>query len=118
MAALEAAKYTSYYRQLFEELGFATSNPMTLYMDNKAGIDLAYNVYYNPEHHRRTKHITRRHFFIRELVKDQSITVPYISSADNIAEFFNKILSNKDFFRLRLLRSYPTRTSSAYAISS
>jgi len=65
--------------------------------DNKAAINLAYN----PEHHRRTKHITRRHFFIRELVEDQSITVPYTPSADNIADFFTKILSNKDFFRLR-----------------
>jgi len=97
MAASEAAKSTSYYRQLFEELGFATPDPTTIYMDNKAAIDLAYN----PEHHRRTKHITRRHFFIRELVEDQSITVPYIPSADNIADFFTKILSNKDFFRLR-----------------
>ena len=85
MAASEAAKSTSYYRQLFfEELGFATLNPTTIYMENKAAIDLAYN----PEHHRRTKHITRCHFFIRELVEDQSITVPYIPSADNIADFF------------------------------
>jgi len=97
MAASEAAKSTSYYRQLFEELGFATPEPTTTYMDNKAAIDLAYN----PEHHRRTKHITRRHFFICELVEDHSITVPYIPSADNIADFFTKILSNKDFFRLR-----------------
>jgi len=96
MAASEAAKSTSYYRQLFEELGFAAPGPTTVYMDNKAAIDLAYN----PEHHRRTKHITRRHFFIRELVEDQSITVPYIPSADNVADFFTKILPNKDFFRL------------------
>jgi len=95
MAASEAAKSTSYYRQLFEKLGFATPGPTTIYMDNKAAIDLAYN--YNPEHHRRTKHITRRHFFIRELVEDQSNTVSYIPSADNIADFFTKILSNKDF---------------------
>ena len=98
MAASKAAKSTSYYhRQLFEELGFAPPGPTTVYMDNKAAIDLAYN----PEHHGRTKHITRRRFFICELVKDQSITVPYIPSAENVADFFTKILSNKDFFRLR-----------------
>ena len=101
MAALEAAKSTSYYRQLFEELGFATLNPTTIYMDNKAAINLAYN----PEHHRRTKHITRRHFFIRELVEDQSITVTYISHSPITSRTF-------------LLRSYPTRTSSASATSS
>jgi len=96
MDASEAAKSTSNYRQLFEELGFAAPGPTTIYMDNKAAIDFAYN----PEHHRAWD-ITRRHFFIRKLVEDQSITVPYIPSADNVADFFTKILSNKDFVRLR-----------------
>jgi hypothetical protein len=39
---------------------------MELFVDNKSAIDLAYN----PEHHQRTKHIARRHFYIRDLVED------------------------------------------------
>ena len=39
---------------------------LDLYVDNKSAIDLAYN----PEHHQKTKHIARRHFYVRELVEE------------------------------------------------
>ena len=48
-------------------------------MDNQAGRELAYN----PEHHAKTKHIQRRHFFVRELVEDFRVTVPFVRSQDN-----------------------------------
>ena len=38
-------------------------------MDNQAGIAIAHN----PELHTKTKHIARRHFFIRELVEEQRL---------------------------------------------
>ena len=63
-----------------------SKEPTRLYVDNKAAIDLAYN----PEHHERTKHIARRHFFIREKVEDLDIVVPFIATADNLGDFFTK----------------------------
>eukprot|EP00965_Chrysotila_dentata_P080917 2670793-Pleurochrysis_carterae.AAC.1 len=66
-------------------------------MDNKSAIDLAYN----PEHHQRTKHIHRRHFFVREKVESHDITVPFVKSADNMADFFTKPLPSRMFFPLR-----------------
>ena len=48
-------------------------------MDNQAGIAIAYN----PELHTKTKHIARRHFFIRELVEEQRISVPFVKTTDN-----------------------------------
>ena len=66
-------------------------------MDNQAGRDLAYN----PEHHQKTKHIERRHFYVRELVEDGRIVVPFVRSADNIADFSTKPLPSKTFFRFR-----------------
>eukprot|EP00965_Chrysotila_dentata_P002598 84930-Pleurochrysis_carterae.AAC.1 len=66
-------------------------------MDNKSAIDLAYN----PEHHQRTKHIDRRHFFVREKVETHDITVPFVKSADNMADFFTKPLPPRVFFQLR-----------------
>eukprot|EP00965_Chrysotila_dentata_P009736 317022-Pleurochrysis_carterae.AAC.1 len=39
-------------------------------MANKSATDLAYN----PEHHQRSKHIDRRHFFVREKVESFDIT--------------------------------------------
>ena len=66
-------------------------------MDNTAAIDLAYN----PQHHKRTKHIARRHFFIRECVEGMKLTVPYVRSAENLADFFTKPLGARVFFALR-----------------
>eukprot|EP00965_Chrysotila_dentata_P000083 2917-Pleurochrysis_carterae.AAC.2 len=63
-------------------------------MDNMSAIDLAYN----PEHHARTKHIDRRHFFIRERDESLGITVPFILSAANVANFFTKLLPPRRFF--------------------
>ena len=97
MAGSETAKSVSYYRQLLEELGFPPSGPTELGMDNKAGIDLAYNA----EHHDRTKHIERRHLFIREMVENFKISVPYVRTAENIADFFTKALAAGDFYRFR-----------------
>ena len=74
-----------------------SSEPATLRVDNQAAIDLAYN----PEHHSKTKHIARRHFFVRDLVEERVIKVRFVKSHDNLADFFTKVLKPKDFFRLR-----------------
>ena len=66
-------------------------------MDNQGARDLAYN----PEHHERTKHIERRHFFIRECVEDGKLTVPFVRTDDNLADFLTKPLPASRFFALR-----------------
>ena len=97
MAASEAAKEAVYLSRFVSELGLGDDKPTALYVDNKAARDLAYN----PEHHDRTKHIERRHFYVRELVEEMRIVVPYVKTADNIADFFTKSLSPKMFFPMR-----------------
>jgi hypothetical protein len=97
MAASEAAKEAVYLSSLANELGAHDGSPLELHVDNKAAIDLAYN----PEHHQRTKHIARRHFYVRELVEDFQISVPFVASADNLADFFTKPLVAKVFFPMR-----------------
>jgi len=97
MAGSETAKCIMYYRMLLDELGHPCDLPTKCFIDNTAARDLAYN----PEHHKRTKHIERRHFFIRELVERLVLCVPFVKSKDNKADFFTKIFSPGDFFRLR-----------------
>ena len=97
MAASEAAKEGLYLRRFLAEFGCSTEAPTPLCVDNQAARDLAYN----PEHHTRTKHIERRHFFIRETVESHELTVPFVRSADNLADFFTKPLSAAVFFPLR-----------------
>ena len=97
VAASEAAKEAKYYREFAAELGFPQTQPTPLLVDNTAAINLSYN----PEHHNRTKHIDRRHFYVRELVEDHVLHVQYVNSADNLADFFTKALPPRQFFKLR-----------------
>ena len=100
VAASEAAKEAIYLDRLYDELGFKeSSEPMQLALDNKAAIDSAYN----PENHSRTKHIDRRHYFVRELVEEGRLVVPFVATADNYADFFTKPLKPVRFFHLRNL---------------
>ena len=97
MAASEAAKEAVHLGAFMSEVDERLDSALELSVDNKAAIDLAYN----PEHHQRTKHIERRHFFIRELVEAGRIVVPFVSSADNLADFFTKPLAADVFFAMR-----------------
>ena len=48
------------------------------------------------------KHVERRHFFVRDMVEEFELTVPYIATDDNIADFFTKpFKSAKKFRRMR-----------------
>ena len=98
MAASEAAKEAVYLDRLLSELELKpNSSPVQLSLDNKAAIDSSYN----PENHSRTKHIERRHYFIRELVEANQIVVPFVPSDANLADFFTKPLKPSKFFPMR-----------------
>ena len=77
-------------------LGFKMS-PTNLYGDNNGSIAISKN----PQSHQKTKHIERRHFFIREVVESGKIVVPFVCSADNLADFFTKGLDGPTFFSMR-----------------
>jgi len=89
-AAKEVIFLRKYTRGLVPSLG---SGPTILSTDNKAARDLSYN----PEHHDRSKHVERRHFFIRDMVEAQEIVVPLVNTHDNDADFFTKPLPPKRF---------------------
>ena len=97
MAASEAAKEAVYLREFLRELGFGGKKPTKLYCDNQGAVDLAYN----PEHHQKTKHIDRRHFYVRELVERCQLEVPYVKTAENLGDFFTKPLAVETFRTLR-----------------
>ena len=97
MAASEAAKEAVYLSGFLDELGEPRDGPIELGVDNTGARDLAYN----PEHHAKVKHIEHRHFFVREMVENMRIRVPYVNTADNMADFFTKALSPKSFIPMR-----------------
>ena len=93
-AAKDVVHLRKFVRGLVPSIG---SEPTVLSTDNKAARDLSYN----PEHHERSKHVARRHFFIRDMVESQEIVVPLVNTHDNDADFFTKPLPPKRFKFLR-----------------
>eukprot|EP00966_Prymnesium_polylepis_P149919 3462971-Prymnesium_polylepis.1 len=70
MAASEAAKEAVYLKRFLEQFDLDDQDaPVSLACDNQVAINLAYN----PEHHKRVEHIELRHFFIREKVEENMI---------------------------------------------
>ena len=116
VALSEAAKEGVYLRRFLEDLGFSTPSPTSVATDNTGAKALAYN----PEHHERVKHVERRHFYVRELVEDGVLTVPYVATTSNMADFFTKPLAAAQFYTLRNLimnfeRPVPSDPACAHA---
>ena len=80
-------------------LDYTTDN-MSMY-PSQTGCLLAIDLAYNPEHHSKTKHIERRHYFIRECVENGKLRVPFVPTDGNVADFFTKPIMGKQFFNLR-----------------
>ena len=66
---------------------------LTIYCDNTSAI----NISKNHVQHSRTKHIEIRHHFIQELVEDGALTLEFIHTDDQKANFFTKPLDSKRF---------------------
>ena len=100
IALSEAAKDMVYFRKLISGLDRShITSPSELRTDNMGARDLSYN----PEHHSKTKHVERRHFYVRDMVEKFEITVPFVRTANNTADFFTKPLKPivfKEFRRI------------------
>ena len=98
IALSEAAKDVVYFRKFVSGIDASSiDGPTDCATDSKSAKDLSYN----PEHHNRTKHVERRHFFIRDMVEKFELRVPLVSTVNNYADFFTKPLKSKAFFGLR-----------------
>ena len=97
MAASQAGLEAVFLRSLLSDMGYKQSKPTDLYVDNKGAIDMSRDYISNE----RTKHIERRHFYVRECVENHQITVPYVNTVNNLADFFTKALPPKIFFDMR-----------------
>ena len=85
VAANEGAKEVVWLSRLLQEITPLKEIP-ALQVDNAPAIRLSEN----PENHRRTKHIQRRHFFIRELLADKQLSIEKVSSEQQVADVLTK----------------------------
>lgn len=91
-----AAKELIWGRMLLKELGLPQKTPTILHCDNQGAIALARDNQY----HARTKHIAVRFHFIRQAIEEQSLTLTYCPTADNMADMFTKALPHAKLSKL------------------
>jgi hypothetical protein len=73
-------------RILLSELGLLNGEPLQLYCDNQAAINLVHN----PVQHDRTKHIEIDRHFIKEKIERGQICITYIPTTEQLADILTK----------------------------
>ena len=81
LVALSAAACdVIWLRNLLAEIGFPVSGATPIYCDNTAAKAVAEN----PVQSKQLRHVARRHFFVRELVENGVMRVPYVHTDSNL----------------------------------
>ena len=87
VASALAMKEVVFCTNVMTKLGFGSEfSSMPLYIDNTATL----NVIGNQTFSARTKHVALRFFYIRELVKEETISTHYVPTEDNLADIGSK----------------------------
>jgi hypothetical protein len=73
-------------RILLSELGFLNGEPLQLYCDNQAAINLVHN----PVQHDITKHIEIERHSIKEKLDEGILHVSFVKSVDQLADVLTK----------------------------
>ena len=98
IALSECAKDTVYLRKKLTGIDKDyVDGPTDTSTDNKGAHDLSYN----PEFHKKTKHIARRHFYVRDMVEKFELDVSLVNTDDNPADMFAKPIAAAKFFKFR-----------------
>ena len=89
VALSEAAREACWLRNLYTELGLLRDDiPTRIWGDNDGSIAMARN----PQFHKRTKHISIRWHWIRELVRDGTIDIETCRDPEQTADVLTKAL--------------------------
>ena len=68
-----------------------------LYLDSKSAIDMAFD----PVAFKKTKHILRDAYYLRDLVARQFFAPSHVASSEELADILTKALPRALFLRLR-----------------
>ena len=97
VALKDACQEIEWLRALIQEMGITVKGPTVVKQDNQSTIKLAVN----PVMHVKTKHFRVAQHYVRQLIKDNVITLEYMPTEDMLADILNKALSGPHFIRLR-----------------
>mmetsp|Transcript_5245 Transcript_5245/g.11625 ORF Transcript_5245/g.11625 Transcript_5245/m.11625 type:complete len:384 (-) Transcript_5245:1460-2611(-) len=85
-------------RKILDEMGFIKMPTSIIYTDSQSAISLILN---QKPNHARSKHINLRKYRIRELIREGSIEIRFISGEENMADIFTKNTGRNIFERLK-----------------
>ncbi|KAJ3635178.1 hypothetical protein MTP99_008105 [Tenebrio molitor] len=89
MARSECVKEAIYLQRFLRELGFDKNAELVIFCDNRSCLKLAEN----PTFHARSKHIDIRHHFLRDALQDKKVSVAYVPTNGQVADFLTKGLA-------------------------
>jgi hypothetical protein len=87
-AAALASREAIYIRDLLEDLGYGVTRPTPLLLDSRAAIDLAED----PVAFKKTKHILRHAYELRDRVARNLFVPGHVESAAQLADILTKAL--------------------------
>ena len=94
-AAALASREGVYVRDFLEDVGFAVTAPTPLYIDSRAAIDLTAD----PVAFKRTKHILRHAYELRDRVLRRVFVPTYVETAAQLADVLTKGLRSASHLR-------------------
>lgn len=93
IAAAQCVKELVWLRKMLIDILDIDSFKINLHMDNMSAIRLIKN----PEFHKRTKHISVRHHFIREIFEENKFVLKHVTTKEMLADIFTKALPAQSF---------------------
>ena len=93
IAAVECAQTMLFVRQILNSVGLSVEKPMVLEIDCKGTVDLNNNWTVGG----RTRHISVKHFFLRDLKESGDFSIVWLPSAQNTSDIFTKNLDGPTF---------------------
>eukprot|EP00253_Pinus_taeda_P031287 PITA_31287 len=85
IAASHACKEAIWLKGLFDEFGRLRDN-INLFCDSQSAIHLAKN----PAYHSKSKHITIKYHFVRQVITESGVSLEKVHTKENCADMFTK----------------------------
>ena len=96
IALVDALTYLEWIERLFTELHFQHKKPVPVFQDNQSAIHMVTNDF----KFKKTKHMTVRVHYARQLVQDNRIVFRYLASEDMPADLLTKSHGASAFAKL------------------
>lgn len=97
MALFEAVREAIWIKSLLNSIAIQIKQPIVIYEDNNSCICIANN----PTNHKRSKHIDIKFHFTREQIAKKVIKLEHISTGNQLADIFTKMVQSVKFLELR-----------------